>query len=53
MGYNTGRKPALLYYCLGGILLALAFWECSWISGQKDEQASDKDEIGPRLPRLT
>jgi len=50
---TSGRKPALLYYCLGGILLALAFWECSWISGQKDEQASDKDEIGPRLPRLT
>jgi hypothetical protein len=38
---TSGRKPALFYYCLGGILLALAFWECSWISGRKDEQASD------------
>jgi hypothetical protein len=41
---TSGRKPALFYYCLGGILLALAFWECSWISGHKDEQASGVEQ---------
>jgi hypothetical protein len=50
---TSGRRPALFYYCLGGILLALAFWESSWISGHKSERASDKDEAGPRLPWLT
>jgi hypothetical protein len=41
---TSGRRPALLYYCLGGALLALAFWECSWISGHKDKQAFDGEQ---------
>jgi len=38
---TSGRRPALFYYCLGGISLALALWECSWITGHKDEHGSD------------
>jgi len=41
---TSGRKPALFYYCLGGILLALAFWECSWISGHKGRETSDAEQ---------
>lgn len=33
--FTTGRKPLFLY-CLGGVLLALAFWECSWISKHEE-----------------
>jgi hypothetical protein len=29
---TSGRYPAPFYYCLGGILLAMALWECSWIT---------------------
>jgi hypothetical protein len=50
---TSGRRPALFYYCLGGVLLALALWESSWISKHKSGQGFDKDKSGPRLPRLT
>ena len=33
--FTTGRKPLFLY-CLGGVLLAMAFWECSYISKHKE-----------------
>jgi hypothetical protein len=31
----SGRKGSLFELCLLGIFLALAFWECSWISGHR------------------
>ena len=36
----SGRRPPLFYYVLGGTLLALAFWECSWISQHKNKESS-------------
>jgi hypothetical protein len=41
---TSGRRPAVFYYCLGGILLAFAFWESSWISGHKGEESSDTEQ---------
>jgi hypothetical protein len=32
---TSGKRPALFYYVLGGVVLGLAFWESSWISGHK------------------
>jgi hypothetical protein len=41
---TSGRRPSLFYYCLGGILLALAFWECSWISKHKGRDTSGEEQ---------
>ena len=41
---HSGRKGSFFDACLLFILLALAFWECSWISARKDEQASDVEQ---------
>jgi len=38
---GAGRKGALSDYCLVGILLAIAFWECSWASRHDDDKASE------------
>jgi len=38
---TAGRKPSLFNYCLGGILLALAYCECSWISAHKGRDTSE------------
>jgi hypothetical protein len=41
---TSGRRPSLFYYCLGGILLALAFWEGSWISKHKGRVTSGENQ---------
>ena len=41
---TAGRRPSLFNFCLGGLILSLAFIECLWISQNKDRDTFNAEQ---------